>query len=233
MKKALVFTFICVFVLLSRPVFAQYAARTEVHPLPSMTLSTAQFLTGQTQGKPVVLAGELRLPAGKPGTKFPAVVLIHGSSGIGINIDRWVRELNSIGVATFLLDTFTARGIVSTSTDQSQLDHLAMLYDAYRALDLLAAHPRINPQKIGILGFSKGGVAGVYAAMDRFHETYGSKKARFAVYMAFYPPVINIWMRKNRKKPLIIFHGEATIMYRWLPAANISAASRLSVPTLN
>jgi hypothetical protein len=38
------------------------------------------------------------------------MVLVHGSSGIGINIDHWARELNKIGVASFLLDCFTACG---------------------------------------------------------------------------------------------------------------------------
>ena len=210
MKNALKVSLIVVSIFLSQPVWAQYAARTEVYPLSSMTLTTAQFLTGRTDGKTAILAGELRLPAGKPGAKFPAVVLIHGSSGIGSNIDRWARELNAIGVAAFLLDSFSGRGITSTGADQSQLDHLAMLYDAYRALDFLAAHPRIDPQRIGILGFSKGGVAGVYAAMDRFHQAYGSRKARFAVYMAFYPPCYKY--RDDEmvdKKPLRIFHGEA------------------------
>ena len=210
MKNAWKVSLIIVCIFFSQPAWAQYAARTEVYPLPSMTLTTAQFLTGRTDGKPVMLAGELRFPAGKAGEKFPAVVLVHGSSGIGNNVDRWARELNAIGVAAFLLDSFSGRGITSTGTDQSLLDHLAMLYDAYRALDLLAAHPRIDPTRIGILGFSKGGVAGVYAAMDRFNQTYGSKKSRFALYMAFYPPCLKF--RGDEmvdKKPLRIFHGEA------------------------
>lgn len=197
-------------VLASSVCAQQYAGRTEVHPIQSMTLSTAQFLSGKTDGKPVTLAGELRLPVGKPGTKFPTMIAVHGSSGIGINIDRWAHELNSIGVAVFLLDSFSGRGITSTVADQGLLDHLAMLYDTYRALDLLATHPMVDPQRIGVLGFSKGGVASVYAAMDRFNEAYGSKKARFATYMAFYPPCYKyIDDEKVDAKPIRIFHGEA------------------------
>lgn len=196
--------------LVSTYASAQYAARTEVHAIPSMTLSTAQFLTGKTDGKPVTLAGELRLPPAKPGTKYPVMVLVHGSSGIGSNVDQWARELNSIGVGAFLLDTFSGRGISNTVADQGQLDHLAMLYDAYRALDLLAAHPAVDPAKIGIMGFSKGGVAGIYAAMDRFNAAYGSKKARFATYMALYPVCYQYSEdEKVDAKPIRIFHGEA------------------------
>ncbi len=100
--------------------------RIEVHPLPSMTLTDQQFLTGAKDGKPVVLAGELRIP--RLGTdRLPAVVLVHGSGGVGANVDRWSQELNGIGVATFILDSFTGRGIVNTGTDQAQLGRLAMI----------------------------------------------------------------------------------------------------------
>jgi hypothetical protein len=51
--------------------------------------------------------------------------------------------LNKIGVATFLIDCFTGRGIVQTITDQSQLAHLAMIVDAYRAMELLSKHAQI------------------------------------------------------------------------------------------
>ncbi len=196
--------------LFSAPLAAQTVGRIEVHPIPSVTLSTAQFLTVQREGKPVTLAGELRLPPGAPGTRFPAFVVIHGSSGIGGNINRWMSELNAIGVAVFVVDSFSARGIENTVADQSQLDHLSMLHDAYRALDLLAQHRRIDPNRIGILGFSKGGVAALYAAMDRFNATWGSNKARFAAYLAFYPPCYRY--RDDEKvdaKPIRILHGEA------------------------
>ena len=210
MRKTLIVLVVGISFFLSQSVSAQYAGRTEVYPLQSMTLSTTQFLTGQTDGKPVTIAGVLRIPVGKPGTRFPAVVLVHGSSGIIMNYDRWAHELNSIGVAVFLLDSFTGRGIFNTSTNQGQLDHLAMLYDSYRALDLLASHPQIDPQRIGILGFSKGGVAGLYAAVDRFNASYGSKKARFALYMAVYPPCYEYKEElKVDKKPIIVFHGIA------------------------
>jgi len=58
------------------------AARTEMHSFESVTVTDQQFLTGATDGKPVVIAGELRLPSGTG--KLPAVVLGHGSGAVGI-----------------------------------------------------------------------------------------------------------------------------------------------------
>ena len=84
-------------------------------------------------------------------------MLVHGSGGVTPREDRWAEELLQAGAATFVLDSFTGRSIAMTAEDQSQLSSLAMIGDAYRALELLATHPRIDPARIAVMGFSKGG----------------------------------------------------------------------------
>lgn len=150
---------------------AQAPGRLEAVPLASPTLTGDEFLRGQaTAGRPTLVAGELRLPDGmRPDQKVPAMVLVHGSGGIGGSADLWAREFNSVGVAAFILDSFAGRGIVNTVQDQTQLHSFAMIVDAYRALNWLAEHPRIRADRIAIIGFSKGAVASVYSAMTRFH----------------------------------------------------------------
>jgi dienelactone hydrolase len=211
-------------------VCAQVVGRIEIVPLPSMTLSSQQFLLGEKAGKAVTLAGELRLPRGKfgePPSKLPAVVLAHGSGGVDATIDRWVSELNGMGVATFVVDSYSGRGINRTAADQSQLSSLAMVYDAYRALDWLAQHARIDSSRIAVMGFSKGATASLYSAMDRFQNAYGSDKAQFAAHIAFYAPCIKyLDDEKVSTKPIRIFHGE---LDDWLAAAPCRAyAERLS-----
>src|SRR5919198_2815897 len=75
--------------------------RMEMLPVESMTLSGESFLAGEQNGKRVTLAGELRLPKPAP-EKMPAVILVHGSGGLSASPDAWAREINSIGVATFI-----------------------------------------------------------------------------------------------------------------------------------
>jgi len=85
-------------------------ARTEVHPIQTTTVTDQQFLTGAKDGKPTTIAAVLRIP--RPGTdRLPAVILVHGSSGVGSNVDYWQQRLNGVGIATFALDVFTGRGI--------------------------------------------------------------------------------------------------------------------------
>src|SRR3989454_11571088 len=99
--------------------------RLEMRALDSVTLSGGQFLTGEERGgKKVTLGGELRIP-GPPGTKVPAVILVHGSGGISGATDAWARELNAIGGAAFILDTFSGRGLISTVAGQPATQHLA------------------------------------------------------------------------------------------------------------
>jgi hypothetical protein len=97
------------------------AAKTEVYPLQTVTLTDQQFLTGVKDGKPAVIAGELRLPKIQE-DRLPAMLIVHGSGGIMGNEDRWARELNSMGIATFAIDGFTGRGITNTGADQVRLE---------------------------------------------------------------------------------------------------------------
>jgi dienelactone hydrolase len=194
---------------LSTSSFGQTFGRMEVRAVDSVTVTGEQFLRGDENSKPASLAGELRLPNATG--RLPAVILVHGSGGLGASEDRWAQELNSIGITTFLLDTFSGRGIVSTVNDQSQLHSLAMMVDAYRALASLAAHPRIDPNRIAVMGFSKGAVAAVYSSNERFLKLHGPSQARFAAHIGLYTPC-NVQYAQDDKtsgKPIRLFHGIA------------------------
>ncbi|MGC2781876.1 MAG: acetylxylan esterase, partial [Bradyrhizobium sp.] len=160
-------------------------ARIEMYPIPSLTLSDRQFLSGDDNGKPVTVVGELRVAQGSG--KLPVVVLMHGSGGVGANIAAWSRTFNAMGVSTFVIDGFTGRGITATSTNQAQLGRLNLILDIYHALDVLAKHPRVDPERIVLMGFSRGGQAALYASLERFHKRWNNSGLQFAAYIPFYP----------------------------------------------
>jgi len=199
--------------LLVTPASAQLA-RLEVHPFSSITLKDSDFLAGRKNGQQVTLAGELRIP--KAGNdKLPAVVLLHGSGGIGgagSMIDEWSRELNQLGIATFAVDSFAGRGLVSTVADQTQLGRLNMAGDAYRALEVLAKHSRLDASRIAVMGFSRGGQGALYSAMNRLYGALGpANNLRFAAHIAFYPDCMTSYRSDTEvgDKPIRILHGTA------------------------
>src|SRR4029077_18163853 len=132
------------------------AARTEIRAFETLTLTDRQFLTGDRNGKAVTIAGELRLPQGA-NAKFPAVVLLHGSGGVGSGPELWAKHFNEMGIASFVIDSFSGREITQPSSNQALLGRFNMILDAYRGADLIGAHPRIDPSRIAVIGFSRGG----------------------------------------------------------------------------
>lgn len=189
---------------------AAQTARVELHPIKTITLTDQQFLNGAKSGPEVIIGGELRLP--KLGSeRLPAVVLLHGSSGIAAYVNDWVPVLNSLGSATFLVDSFAGRGITSVGNDQGQLGRLVQVFDSYRALDLLANHPRIDANRIAAMGFSRGGQGVLYATMKRFQKMHSAGRAVFAASIPFYPECDTAFIDDENVNdiPIRIFHGVA------------------------
>lgn len=185
----------------------QLAVRTELHSIPSMTLSDEQFLKGDAGGKPVVVSAHLRIAQGTG--RLPVVVMIHGSGGMGPNVEFWTREFNAMGVSTVALDGFTGRGLTSVNTDQALLGRLNMILDAYRVLDVLAKHPRVDPSRIALMGFSRGGQAALFASLARLHKAWNKSGIEFAAYVPFYPDCMTTYQSDTdvADRPIRIFHG--------------------------
>jgi dienelactone hydrolase len=114
-------------------------------------------------------------------------------------------------VSTFAIDGFTGRGIVSTSSDQARLGRLNLILDLYRSLEILAKHPRVDPQRIVLVGFSRGGQAAFYAALERFHRLWNRSGADFAAYVPFYPDCATRYIDDTKPvaRPIRLIHGEA------------------------
>jgi dienelactone hydrolase len=182
-------------------------ARVEIYTIPSLTISDQQFLTGDTNGKPVTVAGELRIAQGTG--RLPVVVMMHGSSGVGANTEPWMHHFNAMGISTFVIDGFTGRGLTVVGPNQALLGRLNLIVDIYRSLDILAHHPRVDPERIVLMGFSRGGQAALYASLDRFNKLWNKSGVQFAGYIPFYPDCSTRYNTDTEvaARPIRIFHG--------------------------
>ncbi|WP_353646159.1 hypothetical protein [Mesorhizobium sp. WSM2239] len=197
--------------------WAQAAPPEEIVAFSSLTMTDEQFLKGkEADAKPVMLSAKLQLPS-PSGDRFPAVILLDGSGGPGNAMAwNWAKVLNRIGIATLRIDSYSGRGFEEIFTAQGRVGEFNNIIDSFRALDLLAADPRIDPERIAVMGFSRGGIAALYSSMTRFEELYGSDKARFAAHLPFYAPC-NFMLEGELNvgaAPIRAFHGEADV---WNP----------------
>ncbi|QND85285.1 Uncharacterized protein ChrSV_3059 [Chromobacterium vaccinii] len=133
-----------------------------------------------------MVTGMLSLPQQAQGP-VPVIVILHGSSGINPGEWMWAKRMNELGYASFVVDSFSGRNIVETEKDQTRLSMAVDIADAYSALRLLASHPAIDPRRIAVMGFSRGGVAALYSSLEPFRKGVIDDDLRFAAHVAFYP----------------------------------------------
>jgi len=185
----------------------EIASRTELYAIPSVTISDQQFLTGDANGRQVTVAGEFRVAQGSG--RLPVVVMMHGSGGVNGTSEAWVHQFNSMGISTFVIDGFSGRGITATSTNQALLGRLNLIVDIYHALEILAKHPRVDPDRIVLMGFSRGGQAALYASESRFQKLWNKSGLQFAAYIPFYPDCSTTYVDDTEivDRPIRIFHG--------------------------
>ena len=208
------------------PSVKDLAARTEIHPIETLTLSVRQFLTGDKNGKAVTIAGELRFPQGATGW-LPAVISTWSGGSNGRD-ELWAKTFNEMGIASFLVHSFSGRGLSRISLNFAQLNPYNMILDGYRAFDALANHPRIDPSRIALMGFSLGGVSSLYSSLKRFQQMW-HPRAAFAAYIPFYSGCTTTFIGDTDVSavPIRQFHGRRTITLRWRHAARISNACAL------
>jgi dienelactone hydrolase len=148
--------------------------------------------------------GTLALPEGRG--PFPAVVLVHGCSGIRPNADVWVRFLRSHGYASLVLDGFGPRGVTEICTDFGRVPPFRRVGDAYAALRYLAARPEIAGDRVALMGFSNGGVVVLDAANSLWVERGPEVPHRFRGSIALYPECRN--RMAVYRIPVLILIGE-------------------------
>ena len=182
---------------------------------------------------PTQLDGYLLRPA-KPTAPYPVVIFLHGCggliSGISHNIMSremdWAGKLNAQGIGVLMVDSFTTRGsgeMCSTTGFKNWL-YMSRPYDAYGALAWLQTQPFAARDRIGLIGWSNGGGAALFAV-----GTHGpGRPANFAgpdfrAAVAFYPASCSeerLGADWTTSIPLLILIGGSDV---WTPAGPCQA----------
>jgi dienelactone hydrolase len=134
---------------------------------------------------PWSIAGELRIPQIEQ-KNFPAVIIVHGSNGVDTRGEYHAKSLNDKGIITLEIDMWAARKNFS-GAGQRPKGVPETLPDAYGALAYLASLPFIDADRIGIMGFSWGGIVTMLTATKPYHDKMAPPDLGFAAHVAFYP----------------------------------------------
>jgi dienelactone hydrolase len=123
---------------------------------------------------------------------FPAVVLMHDCSGLGLRSSgspsRWSALLTAQGYVTIWPDSFATRGHprgVCSDGSPPRISPKQRAADAYAALDHLRSLPYVDSNRIAVMGGSHGGsttLATIVDAPDNARDD-----GRFAAAIALYP----------------------------------------------
>lgn len=152
----------------------------------SVTLADMTRVAEAAISDPVEIQAELNVPTRKV-DRLPAVVVAHTIGGYSEANEGWfAAELRKAGFATLVYDSFKARKWSGKAREGDKRVGPSVIADAFSALKFLARHPKIDAQKIAIVGFSLGGDVAHSTAFERFRKILAPEQ-RFAAHVSFYP----------------------------------------------
>ena len=134
-----------------------------------------------TRPRPATLSADLYKPAGDG--PFPALVLLHGCSGIQPNTIAWAQWLTERGYVALVLNSFSGRGLSRLCSDSAALTGGARAPDVFAAAQHLKTLSFVDGDKLGAIGWSHGGWTVLHAARLQTLE----RDVHLKALVAFYP----------------------------------------------
>ena len=188
-----------------------------IHFESANPFSLSDIITDLDRQEKQQVFGQLTIPIDSlnPDRKYPLIIGVAGSMGWRKHHLDYLKMYQEEGYATFQLNSFKSRGITSTVGSQDEVTIAAVILDAYKALEQLSKHPKINRDKVALTGWSLGGGVTLFAGWMPLKEAI-TDQVSFAAHLAFYPPCfINPENLSFTKAPIHILIGEAD---NWTPA---------------
>ncbi|HEY8871865.1 MAG TPA: dienelactone hydrolase family protein [Stellaceae bacterium] len=137
----------------------------------------------QWEGKTVMLGARFQTPLNVSG-KVPAVIMLHNGYGVNYRGVYYAAALNKAGIATLEIDQYGGRGIAGGRGSLGPINGLPDIGAAFR---LLAERAEIDTARIGLTGFSLGGIQTMLMMSRRNSETVLGPDKHLQAAMALYP----------------------------------------------
>lgn len=159
----------------------------EVVHFPAKILPTPAHDNTNVSGEPKTghpLWGHLSLPDGVG--PHPAIVLLHGCGGIRQSHFHWAKTFNRAGFVTLVVDSFRPRSLIGVCGGGTEAASNAIrVLDAFGALEFLQDHEAIDPNRIGLMGWSHGAISALAAVSN--HGVGEKFSGAFQAVVAMYP----------------------------------------------
>jgi dienelactone hydrolase len=138
---------------------------------------------------PVKITATLYIPqSDKP---VAAMVIANNSGGVLDQIEgHYSRAFSQNGIAALVIDSFKPRKISNIDQNQQLVSSWVMENDTFAALAELRKDKRIDPNRIGIMGVSKGGLVAQNAAMLVRRELRRTGDLTFALHVPIVPDCV-------------------------------------------
>lgn len=117
--------------------------------------------------------GYLVVPSGAG--PFAGVIMMHGMPGRAVELLEYAVDLSGTGAVTLLIDAPWARraGEPLTFTGRDRDEHIQLIADLRRGIDLLASRPDVDSSRLGYIGFSYGAaMGGLLAGVEQRIKAY-------------------------------------------------------------
>ena len=142
-------------------------------PFPNEFMSLKD---GSYKNSPVKIDAVIKYPEKGDGP-YPIVVFNHASGGPILFSNKWfkfnrqqARYFLKKGIAVMFVDNFSSRNAMNVGTDQSQVSTFSFYIDAFMTLDFLSNDPKIDIKRVGITGWSRGGMNSLAIAEKRIRD---------------------------------------------------------------
>jgi dienelactone hydrolase len=147
-----------------------------------------------------------------PEAPVPAMVVLPGSGGIQPGREHgYAQWFNQQGIAAFVVEYYEPRGFGPSSNYMirtAAVTEFDLIADAYAAMRLLGSSPLIDPARIGVIGFSYGGMAARLAMDRRIQQALAPDLPAFALHIDVYGPCFqNLQSIALTGAPLLTLRG--------------------------